>query len=307
MPASSSRRVRAVRILAVPTVDQIPRQVVADYGEVAELLGHPGLLRGRGDVPVDDAPGADLQEEDDVVGAQRRGRHGGEVTGPDEASVVGEERQPAQAPVLATFRREPVLLQDARHTAPAEACEAQLAHLPGNLAVAQSGVLPGDTQHQLLHLRGDSGKAGQVCAWGETSSAVARSPGASPPVSRVLRSAAPLVPSLCPTGGWRAPPRAARRGSARAPCPTGAAGSALAGGAPTPVALARRERPGRTAGRGERTASAGHTRTWLGGCRTPAEKSTPRATANRGAWLPGRLRLVLNYGFLGSTPWPCPP
>ena len=138
-------------------MDQISRQVVADHGQVPELLGHPRLIRGGGDVPVDDPPAANLQEADEVVGSQPRCGHSGEVTGPDELPVVGEKLQPAQTEAAAPLRGESMLLQDASHAAPAEAHEPQLPHLPGNLAVAHPPVLPGDAQHPLLHLRGDLG------------------------------------------------------------------------------------------------------------------------------------------------------
>ena len=62
-------------------------------------------------------------------------------------------------------------LQNASYAAAAEAHEPQLAHLPGDLAVAHAGVLPGDAHHPLHHLRCDLG----AMAW--------LPPGQEPPVS----------------------------------------------------------------------------------------------------------------------------
>ncbi len=158
-------------VFAVPVMDEIPRQVIADHRQVAKLLGYPGLVWGGGDVPVYDPPGADLPVEDDAVDLQRRAGDRAEVTSPDEPPVMAEELQPGHPRLPAAFGSEPVLVQDALDAGAAEAEKAQLAHLPGDLAIAHPPVLPGDPQHQLLHLRGDLRRT----AW--------LPPGQQPPVS----------------------------------------------------------------------------------------------------------------------------
>jgi len=135
-------------VLLIPVMNQVPGQFLIDHREIAELLANPGLVRGGRDIPVEDPPGANLQEEDEVVGLESGRGDGTEVTGPDELTVVAQELNPAQVSTAAPPGSEAMLLQDPRHRASPEASVTELPHLPGQLGVAHARVVSCDPNQQ---------------------------------------------------------------------------------------------------------------------------------------------------------------
>jgi len=149
--------------LALPVPQKETRSLLAVRAQIAKLLPHPLAIRGLRHVPEPNPAAAHFQHQQNVVGPQGGGGDCKEVRRPDKIPVVCEECRPTQAAAAALWSgRQPVLFQDPPDSAPPEAAEAQLPHLPSDFRVAHAGVLPGNAQHQPLRLLGDRRPTGVV-------------------------------------------------------------------------------------------------------------------------------------------------
>ena len=139
--------------LAVSVTDQEPRPdalIVEFHEQVARLLGHPPPVRVRRDPSEMDAPGRELDKEQDIKPFEEERVDGEEVALEDARRLLAQNLRPAR---LEPVRRglDPFLAQDRPDRARGE-LDPESDHLALDPPVPPAGVLPRKPHNQLTNL-----------------------------------------------------------------------------------------------------------------------------------------------------------
>ena len=119
------------------------------------MLLHPGQRRVGRDVDVDDPPGADLHDDEDVGDGEEGGVLGEEVTGPNRLAVVADEGAPGLVPARGVATGNHVATNRAGGVLNPELG----GKLLGDLVLAPFGMVTRDASDEVDALAGDARSA----------------------------------------------------------------------------------------------------------------------------------------------------